>query len=113
MAATVLSTQATAYSTFVVTVTFRDENASLVTPNTVTWKLTDADGVVINSRTAVSETPATAVDIVLQGDDLDPGGCDVAMLLLSVTAPYDSGLGSGLPLEAQCWILCGALEPSD
>ena len=100
-------------STYVVTAAFTDEDGIAVVPNTVTWSLKDKSGAVINERTAISETPASSVDIVLTDDDLVPGtpDSDVGVILLTVTAPYDSALGSGLPLVAQCWIPVEEQEP--
>ena len=100
-------------STYVVTAAFTDEDGIAVVPNTVTWSLKDKSGTVINERTAVDETPASSLDIVLSGDDLDPGApdSDVGLILLTVTAPYDSALGAGLPLVAQCWIPVAEQEP--
>lgn len=114
MAATVLEDQATEDSTYVVNGAFADEDGNPVVPNAISWSLEDEDGNVINGRAAVAIVPpAAAVDIVLQGDDLDPGTCDVRRLFLTIAADYDSSLGAGLPLIGQCLILVGALEPSD
>lgn len=41
-----------------------------VVPTAFTWSLTDENGVIINSREDVSETPAASVTITLFGDDL-------------------------------------------
>lgn len=62
-------------STFPIVVTFWETVAgvqALVTPNNnITWTLTDKNGTVVNSRTAVAAgTPATSITIVLTGDDL-------------------------------------------
>ena len=111
--ATTLEVKALEDSTYVVTAAFTDEDGSAVVPNTVTWSLKDKSGTVVNERTAVDETPASSVDIVLSGDDLDPGtpDSDVGVILLTVTAPYDSALGSGLSCVAQCWIPVEEQEP--
>jgi hypothetical protein len=111
--ATTLTPNAIQSSTYVVTAAFTDEDGSAVVPNTVTWSLKAKDGTVINERAEESETPASSVDIVLSGDDLDPGApdSDVGMILLTVTAPYDSALGSGLSCVAQCWIPVEEQEP--
>ena len=58
-------------STFVITVRFFDEDEVAMTPVTATWTLTKLNGTVINSRSAVSITPATSANIVLSGADLD------------------------------------------
>lgn len=61
-------------SSYVVSASFYDENGDAVTPDSVTWTLTDLEGAVINSREDVSITPASSVSIVLQGDDLQITG---------------------------------------
>ena len=60
-------------STYVITASFTDETGAAVVPNSVTWTLVNGDGQVVNSRSAVSVTPASSVTIVLSGDDLDLG----------------------------------------
>jgi hypothetical protein len=74
---------------------FLDEDASEVTPNSITWKLTDRNGNVINSRTAVTVTPAATVEFALSGDDLALSGDDTGRVLL-ISWEYDSSLGSDL-----------------
>lgn len=94
---TQLATPAIEESTYVVVATFLDENGDAVVPNSVSWTLTNQTGSVINSRTHVSETPASSVNIVLFGDDLKV--LDGLSRLLTIEAEYDSSLGSGLPLN--------------
>lgn len=106
-----LSDEALEDSTFVVTATFTDEDEAAVTPQTIEWSLKDENGNVVNSRSAESETPGTSIDILLSGDDLDPGTATVGKVLLTVTATYNSTLGNDLPLMGQCWIDVEALEP--
>lgn len=82
-------------STYVVNAAFTDEDGDAVVPNTVSWALYDRLGNVINSHSAETETPATAVDIVLSGDDLDyEAGIH---RILQVWGTYDSTLGTDLP----------------
>jgi len=50
------------------TLTGLDDEA--VTPNELTWTMTDVNGVVINSRQDVSATPASTTWVVLSGADL-------------------------------------------
>lgn len=111
MVAETLSTEALEDSTFVVTVAFTNEDEETVTPQTIEWSLKNEGGAVVNSRSAESETPANSIDILLSGDDLDPGTATVGRLLLTVTATYNSSLGNDLPLMGQCWIDVEALEP--
>ena len=89
-------------STFIVTASFTDEDDAAVTPNTVTWTLTDADGVVINSQLDGSVTPGTAVEIVLSGDDLALDAGRTSERVLLIEGDYDSAAGSGLPLRDEC-----------
>jgi len=53
-----LITKAVNESTYILTSTFTDADDSAVTPNALTWSLTDLDGTVINSRSATVVTPA-------------------------------------------------------
>lgn len=109
--ATTLSTVAMESSTYVVTMSFTDENGDAVVPNSVTWTLTDEDGTVINDREDVVVAPASSISIVLSGEDLDPGDDLLTFLLLTVSAEYDSDLGVGLPLVEQVRIPIEGLEP--
>ena len=97
-----LSVSAVERSTYVVTVTFYDENGDLVTPTEITWTLTDSDGRVINNRQNVAVAPlASVIHIVLYGDDLalSTGGSETRVL--TVEGAYNSTVGTGLPLKGQ------------
>ena len=98
---------ATERGTYVITASFYDESEAAVTPNSVTWTLTDGYGKVVNSRSAVAATPSTSVDIVLSGDDLDLD--DGEQRILRVDADYDSTYGSGLPLISSVSFLVEAV----
>lgn len=98
--ATALTTSAIEQSTYVVVASFTDEDGNAVVPNTVTWSLTSPTGTIINSRENVSATPAATVNIVLKGNDLLVA--DGLSRLLTITAAYDSSLGTGLPLIESC-----------
>lgn len=100
MARPKLTIEAVEQSTYVITATFTDETGAAVTPNVLTWTLTDRNGTVINSRSAVSITPGASVQIVLSGDDLDFSGAD-ALRLLTVEGTYNSSLGNNLPLKEE------------
>ena len=64
-----------------VTAAFKDSSdGSAVTPATVTWSLMDLSGNIINSRTAVSISAASSVEIWLSGDDLQ---------IVDETKPYE------------------------
>ncbi len=101
MARTILTTEAVEKSTYVVPVTFRDENGTSVAPTAATWTLTSEYGAVINSRSDVAISPlAATVNIVLTGADLAMlGELDNRTRLLLVEATYNSSLGTGLNLR--------------
>ena len=97
---TILTTNAIEKSTFVITASFTDEDGNAVTPNELTWTLSDSDGTVINSRQDVSLTPATSVDILLQGDDLVvSGNRDDRRRIVLIEGTYNSAAGSDLPIR--------------
>lgn len=95
-----LSEVAVERSTYVVTISFYDEDDNPVVPSSVTWTLTDEDGVVINDREDVVATPATSLEMVLSGLDLAVSGQVTATRILTVSGVYDSDAGSDLPLRA-------------
>ena len=97
--ATVLSVSAVEESTFIVSAAFTDEAGTAVIPATITWTLTDINGVVINSREDVSITPAATIYIVLTGDDL-AASSDFKERIVTVSATYNSDYGTGLSLKA-------------
>ena len=96
---TTLTTHAVEKSTFVITVAFQDEQGNSVTPNELTWTLTDMNGNVINNRDQVSITPDSSVDIVLSGDDLALEGDAPELRVLTVEGTYSSDLGNDLPIK--------------
>lgn len=88
--------------TYVIQLSFFDEDGDAATPNVATWTLTDGKGAVVNGREAVSITPAQVVNVVLRGDDLALGGDyfgRARKLLVSWT--YDSDLGDDLPMNEE------------
>lgn len=97
---TVLATKALERSTYVVTAAFTDESGAAVTPDSITWDLTDTDGNVINSRSSVAvAVPASSIDIVLSGDDLAIQRPSMLWRIVTVEAVYDSSMGSNLPFK--------------
>jgi len=92
-------------STYIVTLTFKDEDNDPVTPATGTWTLTDEDGTVINSREDVAiGSLDTSVDVVLSADDLavSSGFTGVSeKRIFTFEGTYNSDLGVGLPLKDQ------------
>jgi len=108
--ATELSVSASEGSTYIVTLTFTDENGEAVVPDTVTWTLTDTLGTVINSREDVSETPAGSIEIALTGDDLAVDGYSSPVRVFTVEATYTSStFGADLPLTASARFTVEAL----
>lgn len=92
-------------SVFVITVELLDSDEEPITPNEVSWTLTDIEGNVMNDRSSVTVTPASSFNIVLSGDDLL---CDVdqkglTTRTVTVKAVYDdTEEGNDLPLTDDC-----------
>jgi hypothetical protein len=87
-------------STYVVVVKFYDEEGDPVIPTSIAWSLTDSAATAINSRTAVSVSPAASINIVLSGDDLALASSDRKRILY-INAAYTSSYGTGLPLREE------------
>ena len=98
-----LDERAKELSTYVIVVSFTDEEGDPVVPNTIVWSLIDRHGTIINDRDEESETPAAEVSIVLSGDDLQIlAGEELKSAVvrnLVVEAEYDSTLGTDLPIK--------------
>lgn len=104
MARTKIAKHAWEEGTFIITLTYLDDDEAAVTPNAVTWTLTDSKGTVINSREDVEiETPGTTNDIVLSGADLalKSGEEGTTKRVLYIQGNYDSDAGAGLPLKGE------------
>lgn len=103
---TILTVDAQEKSTYVITANFKDEDGQDVIPTAASWTLTDEDGAVINSRSAVAISPlAATVNIVLTCADLalDSGFAgDAQTRIVTVEAVYTSSLGAGLCLKSAC-----------
>ena len=99
---TVLTTTIGSRTAYRVTAVFKDSTATLVVPDSITWSLTNYDGTVINSRSAVAvAVPASSINIVVSGDDTD--FVDGQGRVLTVKAIYDSATdGNNLPLNEEC-----------
>lgn len=107
--ATALTVDAVERSTYVITLSFTDEDGEDEIPTSITWTLTDADGAVINElEDEVVGTPAAEVEIVLSGADLQVGAASVTRVF-TVEAVYDSDLGAGLPLTGSATFTVEAL----
>jgi hypothetical protein len=96
---TILSTKAIEKGSLVISGAFTDENGAAVIPKTITWTLIDADTkTVVNEREQIEVTPAAAVDILLQGDDLailHGKGEELREVIVEWT--YDGALGNDIP----------------
>lgn len=83
--------------TGVVNAKFYDENGDPATPNIFNWALTDSEGNVINNREQESKIAAQEVNIILTGNDLQPGS-----LVVTIWGTYDSDLGNDLTYKDWC-----------
>lgn len=101
MARVKLAQEAVEKSTFIVPVSFFDEENAPAVPSSARWTLTTQYGVVVNGRSAVAVAGlAATVNIMLTGDDLRMvGEMDDGLRLLLVSATYNSDLGSDLSLQ--------------
>lgn len=104
---TTLSTVATNEGTYIITCAFLDADGTAVTPNSLTWTLTDNEGKVINSRSAVVITiPSTSNSIVLSGDDID--NVNGNSRVFTIEGEYNSSTyGNNLPLRGQAEFTIG------
>jgi len=100
---TLLTKSAVEESSFVISVTFKDEDENLITPKSATWTLSDEFGNIVNLREdVVISSLATTVNIVLSGDDLAfTATYSDKDRILTVNAVYDSSYGNDLPLKAE------------
>ena len=79
-------------------IAFTDSAGSAVTPSSAFWRLVDADGNVVNSRTNENIASLdTSVEILLEGDDLPWTGVkdgETSSVYLYVSSTYtESGVG--------------------
>ncbi|MFH1985262.1 MAG: hypothetical protein ABIL58_25780 [Pseudomonadota bacterium] len=97
----ILSQDADEESTILISADFADEDGIAVAPLTMSWKLTDSAGAVINDRSAVGiEVPAASVNIVLTSDDLGIAGSGDVVRILTLWGTYNSASGSALKFTA-------------
>ena len=85
----------------VISMTFRDEDLSLVKPQTLTWTLTDESGAVVNSKENIAVTGSdldTTVNVALTGDDLAIIAGVGLLRIFTIKGTYDSTYGTGLNL---------------
>lgn len=89
-------------STYAITISFTDETGAAVVPSSATWTLTDTQGQVVNSRSAVAISAlAASKTIVLSANDLSLAGYFGRDRVLTIEAVYTSSLGAGLPLKSE------------
>ena len=93
--------RATEGSTYVITVSFTDENGDPVVPDSATWTLTRLDGSIVNDREAVVMVPAESIDILLSGADLANDSGHTLKRRLLVEGVYRSTLGIDLPIKGR------------
>ena len=102
MAITTLTPNAKEESTYIITVSFKDENDDPATPKVgLNWTLTDTYGVIINERAGEVITPSSTINIVLTGEDLAIPSSGSRRRVITIEGAYDSSLGSNLPLKDQ------------
>ena len=85
---------------------FKDEDGVVMSPTSVKWSLSEADGTIVNSRTDVTLS-GPPYNLVLSGADTALQGTDDNLeRRLTIRAVYTSTYGSGLKLnrEIQFWI---------
>ena len=96
----ILSTPAMEQSTYLITITYKDEDGTAVTPDTSTWTLTDTDGNVINEKEDQAiASPTTADTVTLSGSDLtvNDGNRD---LIFTAEGTYTSATVTAKPFKA-------------
>lgn len=103
MVENILDEYAKELGTYPIQTSFFDDQDNPVTPDTMTWTLTDVDGNVINSRSGVVVgSLSTVVTIILSGDDLQiVNGDKLEVRVVTFIGTYTSSLGGGLPLTDQ------------
>ena len=86
---TYIETRAEEESSFLITV------GTTFTPTSLTWRLTDEDGTVVNSRSTVSvSSPSTSNLITLTSDDLGISNKKKTLRIFTVKGTYNSGTQS-------------------
>lgn len=103
MTENVLDKLAKELGTYPIELSFFDDQNNPVTPDTMTWTLTDLDGNVVNSRLNIPiGTLSTVVTVILSGDDLQIiDGDEYEDRVLTAIGTYTSSLGGPLPLTDQ------------
>lgn len=99
----VLTEVANENSTFHMNVAFKDEAGAAVVPDSINWKLTNAAGTVINSRSSVAvAVPSSTIKITLYSADLAVTESEPTVTrIVTISAVYDSTEGDNLPLKEE------------
>ena len=96
-----LDTKAVRGSSYIINIVPKDEDGTAITPDSISYTLTDSVGTVINSLSDVSLTPADDIDLLLSGDDLEfetgEEGAYEVVRIITVTYQYDSAIQSNVP----------------
>lgn len=91
-----LDEHAAEQGTYVIVLTFTDEDGAGNAPTAIAWTLSDPDGNIINARSAVTvASPATSNAITLAGTDLAIVAGQRNERLFLVKWTYNSTYGSG------------------
>ena len=111
MAPTKLSVRAKESGAYLITAVLTDEEGQPAVPETLSWTLTDDNGVVINGRHNVFISPASTIEILLFGDDLVTPEKKEAARVVTIRGSYSSSRGM-LPLvEDARFIVENVLDP--
>jgi len=100
-----ISTHAREGGTIILPVAFTTESGTSFKPNEISWKLTDEDGTVINSRTSVSLTANSSTSVVLTGDDLAITGTVRKIVKVKVFGTYNSNYGTNLTYREEATVI--------
>ena len=84
-------------STYTIQTKFKDEENTLISPNELTYTVSDTEGNIINKLEDVIITPSSIINITLFGDSLTPG-----WKIVTLKGIYNSTYGTDLPLRDSC-----------
>ena len=88
-------------STYIVNVSFYNEDSEAMVPTTMEWSLRANYQQIINSHVNESITPATTVTIVLTADDLLYEENSSTMRVITMVGTYNSSYGTGLDIAEE------------
>jgi len=99
---TILNENATENSVYGIEIDFQDMTGTPVSPNSLTWTLTDETGHVVNNRYQESAPLNSSIIVILNNNDLAVYPTTGLKRFLLVEVEYDSTYGTGLTLKAEC-----------